>query len=48
MQVSICIKSTRPARLIWDRDNMNDSQVEPGAPVDVDAPGGVIGLRALL
>jgi hypothetical protein len=34
-------------RAIVDHDTINDSQIEAGATVELDAPGGIIELREL-
>jgi hypothetical protein len=47
MKVTIYNESEHPVRAIVDHDTINDSQIEAGATVELDAPGGIIELREL-
>jgi hypothetical protein len=47
MDVTISNMGLHSIRIIIDKDSTNDTTLEAGATVDVDAPGGIIELREL-
>lgn len=47
MNVTISNTGVHPIRVIVDHDTINDSTLEAGATVDVDALEGIIELREL-
>lgn len=47
MKVTAYNEREHPVRVIVDKDTINDSQIDAGATVKLDAPGGVIELREL-